>query len=76
MEDDYYVSSDDDYYDEDDDRNNMELLEYVENYESLRPEAPTSKVAIICSFVVNLSTKFDCVIVFYHNFLQFFVSSG
>ncbi|BBG94949.1 RING/U-box superfamily protein, partial [Prunus dulcis] len=43
-EDDYYVSSDDDYYDEDDDRNNMELLEYVENYESLRPEAPTSKV--------------------------------
>ncbi|CAL8988756.1 unnamed protein product [Prunus brigantina] len=44
MEDDYYVSSDDDYYDEDDDRNNMELLEYVENYESLRPEAPTSKV--------------------------------
>ena len=38
------MSSDDDYYDEDDDRNNMELLEYVENYESLRPEAPTSKV--------------------------------
>ncbi|XP_068313601.1 probable E3 ubiquitin-protein ligase ARI2 [Pyrus communis] len=45
MVDDYYVSSDDEeYYDDEDDRQNFELLEYGENYDSLRPEVPTSKV--------------------------------
>ncbi|XP_068335409.1 probable E3 ubiquitin-protein ligase ARI2 [Pyrus communis] len=45
MEDDYYVSSEEEeYYDEDDDRQNMELLEYVENDDSLPPEVPRSKV--------------------------------
>lgn len=55
MVDDYYVSSDDEeYYDDEDDRQNLELLEYVENYDSLRPEVPTSKVAIqFFSFVIG-----------------------
>lgn len=54
MEDDYYVSSEDEeYYDEDDDRQNMELLEYVENDDSLPSEVPRSKVAMIFNFVVR-----------------------
>lgn len=55
MVDDYYVSSDDEeYYDDEDDRQNFELLEYGENYDSLRPEVPTSKVAIqFFSFVIG-----------------------